>query len=152
MKNSPLPFAVTLAVICGFALSFLLDTPSGATGERVDTALEEYRIASQLVEQRDEALLVHDAQALAALTVEGSPARREDEALLASLDERLERLETVVMDVSVVSATVWDVTTVQYDYCVAGKRQNAPLPERCTRWILEPDPWRLADTADCAEQ
>ena len=127
--------------------------PAGAATPESLAGIDEmdaYRIATQLVEQRDAALRAGDGQALAALTVEGSGARRADGALLASLDTGIERLETIVMDVRPVSELVWDVTTVQYDYARAGgASQPKPLAERCTRWTLAPDPWRLADTAVC---
>ncbi len=151
MRFSPFALLVCVAVLCGLAFSFLPwpDSGPGRETARGPDADEAYRIASELVARRDAALRAHDADALSLLTAEGSAARRADLNLLEGLGS-IAALETVVMDVEVRSELEWDVRSVQYAFESSdGTVQDGPLPQRCTRWTLERDPWRVSATAPC---
>jgi hypothetical protein len=103
--------AMLVAVAVGLSL-WLLGTgeqgePSAHARSAVDeTAAPITEVVTDLVAARDAALVAADAAALAAVTVEGSPARADDAALLAALgDTQLSGLQTAVADVAVLEAT-----------------------------------------------
>ena len=123
-----------------------------------------------LVEARDEALMRGESEALAQLTVPGSPAAREDAALVERLRAagvRADSLRTTVQDVVLVEAgggsgprAVVDVVLRQEEFRLvpavraADEAQDgqpvAAREPRCVRMVLTgPAPWRLKEAAGC---
>ncbi|PYG01978.1 Protein kinase domain-containing protein [Georgenia satyanarayanai] len=124
---------------------------------------EQYtQVVGTLLARRDGALVAGDAAALAATTVPGGPAAREDVALLdrlAATGTELENLRTEVGAVDGVTAVdegvAVDVVLVQeaHERVVAGRRTTVPAQEpACARLVLEVGPgeaWRLLDSGPC---
>lgn len=117
---------------------------------------------AELVARRDGALVARDADALAATTVPGGPAAREDVALLARLLESgttVEHLRTEVTAVEAVAAvadgTAVDVVLTQdaHERVVGGERHTVPAQEpRCTRIVLAASPgegWQVLRSEPC---
>ena len=127
-------------------------------------------IAEDLVQRRDAALLRKNSADLELLSVEGSPVRAADVALLGQLaDVSIVDLHTSLVDAKVVESIGEDsrpgsageemvspgdtllieVHTVQEILTVEGEAPVGPLPERCVRWQLQPDPWRIYKVFEC---
>ncbi|MBZ2195594.1 protein kinase domain-containing protein [Occultella gossypii] len=136
--------------------------PTGRPGTSAVTAVP--AAVPALTAARDVALAAGDAQALAAVSVPGSPAAAADAELLAALATAgvtLSGLATAVTDVEVVSqvgdeAVVRAVLTQGEHQRTAAARADvttiAALPPRCVEFTLalvEPD-WLTADVAECA--
>ncbi|MCK6209358.1 protein kinase [Georgenia sp. EYE_87] len=157
--------ALALAALgVGVTLAVTGGTPASPASLR---PAEASTVVRGLVGARDEALRRGETEALARLTVPGSPAAREDEALVEQLRSaglRPEDLRTTVEDVVLVEATggtgpgaVVDVVLRQGEYRLmpAGGAQAVGLPvaardPRCVRLVLAgPAPWRLEETAGC---
>ncbi|WP_413453038.1 protein kinase [Georgenia phoenicis] len=138
---------------------------AGGYGHRPAAADEPAAVAeavSGLLARRDGALVAGDAAALAATTVAGGPAAREDVALLERLTAtgtELERLRTEVSAVEAVAqveeGVAVDVVLVQgaHERLVAGERVTVPAQEpACARLVLVPVPgetWQLLRSEPC---
>jgi eukaryotic-like serine/threonine-protein kinase len=132
------------------------------------TSGEASALVRDLVGARDEALRDGRTEALARLTVPGSPAAEEDEALaqrLRTAGVRAEGLRTAVQEVTLVSAdggpssrAVVEAVLRQEGYRLVsaggsdgeGDRPVESQAPRCLRMVLAgPAPWRVSETAAC---
>lgn len=116
---------------------------------------------TELVRQRDAALVAGDAQALAALTVPGSPAQQQDAELLAELaaddvvlaDLRTETAETTVIERTTSEAVVrTELRQGAHERWVDGAVSTVPpQPPRCVDLglALHEGRWRVATVSDC---
>ena len=130
-------------------------------------------VVLDLLQRRDEALVAKDLQSLEGLSVEASPARAADVELLGRISE----VPIVELDTSLVEAKLTDampaealgdgqdsgpggtpgleeavtvqVRSIQERLVVEGQDVVGPLPERCARWLLVPNPWRLLAVDEC---
>lgn len=124
-------------------------------------------IVQDLVRRRDIALLYKSETELNALSVPGSSVRTADEELLRELgDASIVSLHTEVRGIKMMGADELDgqaiqgvgehreyvtveVSTVQEELKVEGQAAVGPLAERCARWLLVPNPWRLDEVLEC---
>ena len=132
-------------------------------------------VVLDLLQRRDEALVAKDLQSLEGLSVEASPARAADVELLGRISE----VPIVELDTSLVEAKLTDampaealgdgqdtgpggtpgleeavtvqVRSIQERLVVEGQDVVGPLPERCARWLLVPNPWRLLAVDECED-
>lgn len=132
-------------------------------------------VVLDLLQRRDEALVAKDLQSLEGLSVEASPARAADVELLGRISE----VPIVELDTSLVEAKLTDampaealgdgqdtgpggtpgleeavtvqVRSIQERLVVEGQNVVGPLPERCARWLLVPNPWRLLAIDECED-
>ncbi|WP_305852952.1 serine/threonine-protein kinase [Georgenia sp. TF02-10] len=120
-----------------------------------------------LLERRDAVITQGDRDALAGLTVPGSPAALEDTRLWERLDgQRVEGLRTELVDVALVEAPTGDgaaagggsatavvqVVTRQGPYRLVGEgvREVPATGQRCARLTLVgPEPWRVQEARPC---
>ena len=109
--------------LCGIALAFAYsfyvhdgENVHGAVSQSSSAhALSDTRamsIANRLVSDRDAALIARDRAALQALTVPDSPARQLDDALFEQIGD-LDSVNTVVLDVHVLTDKEWEVHSIQ---------------------------------------
>lgn len=137
-------------------------TPPAAV-DALDIAEHEVEVAvEELVRARDAALAAGDGEALARLSVVGSPAAAADGDLLAALAETGSRAEGLVTTLtSLVVGAVRDgaaeaeVTAVQGSYTRSGPDGAVAVPaqpEACVRLLLErvEGRWLVRETALCA--
>ncbi|MGO1943254.1 MAG: hypothetical protein ACTH1Z_02510 [Ancrocorticia sp.] len=111
---------------------------------------------SELVEARDVALRESDAPGLLALSGEGSKARADDEALLASmagyeiltLSTRVDAVTIVSCEDSVPAARL-EVWTTQEILEIQGEEPVGELPSRCAQWDVAGIPWRVEAVSEC---
>lgn len=138
---------------------------AGSYGHRPGAAVataEPAHAVGDLLARRDGALVAGDAVALAATTVPGSPAAREDVVLLERLQETgtaLEHLRTEVTGVEAVTTladgVAVDVVVAQaaHDRVVTGERLTVPAqPARCARVVLSPGAggsWQILRSGPC---
>ena len=150
--------------LCGLALSFTYasyvhagdsnaqeSVPSATASPSELSSLDEqtaFTIATRLVSDRDAALIAHDHTALQSLTVPYSPARTIDDALFDKTGN-LESLNTVVLDVHVLTDTEWEVRSIQQEINMNDGNSSAGQ-ERCTLWHMDKNPWRLYETGECS--
>ncbi|MFT3942928.1 MAG: hypothetical protein QM705_03780 [Ancrocorticia sp.] len=141
-----------------------------ANGEALPDHEQMLAIVRDLVRRRDMALLYKSKTELNALSVPGSPVRGADEELLRELeDASIISLRTEVQGVKVLGPDELDeldvkdlqnvgdhnarvaveVTTIQEELEVEGQAAVGPLEERCARWLLTPNPWRLDEVLEC---
>lgn len=119
-------------------------------------------VLAELLARRDGALVAQDAAALAATTVPGGSAAREDVVLLDRLDAAettLEHLRTEVVEVAAVApldeGTAVDAMLLQHphDRVVDGERVTVPAQEpRCARVVLVPGAagtWHILRSEPC---
>ncbi|MBD8061126.1 protein kinase domain-containing protein [Oceanitalea stevensii] len=136
---------------------------AGGYGHGPAAATEQYAEAvATLLARRDGALVAGDAAALAATTVPGGPAARDDVVLLerlAATGTALEDLRTEVGAVegvtSVDEGVAVDVVLVQdaHERVVGGRRTTVPAQDpACARLVLVAGPddaWRLLGSEPC---
>ncbi|GAA4286150.1 protein kinase domain-containing protein [Georgenia daeguensis] len=160
------------ALMLGLTLAHTV-TGARSPSPRPLAPAEASAVVRELVGERDEALRRGETETLAQLTVPGSPAAREDAALVERLRAagvRADTLSTTVQEVVLVEATgepgpraVVEVVVRQEEYLLvpaAGSSggtlqdggQAVPAQDpRCVRMVLMgPAPWRLAETARCS--
>lgn len=129
---------------------------AGDKGQPDDVQM--FAIVQDLLARRDSALLYKSETELNALSVADSPVRAADDSMLQELDPlTIIRLHTGLRGVKMLEAedSVNDfvnveVTTVQEVLEVEGQAAVGPLEERCARWLLSANPWRLYDVQECA--
>ncbi|MDO4888379.1 MAG: hypothetical protein Q3979_06710 [Actinomycetaceae bacterium] len=107
------------------------------------------KMAEMMVDRRDRALVEGDREQLESLTVESSPARAYDMAIFEQIEGRITALETDVESVSVRGPLSIEVWTVQRNLVLDDGVELGQAQRRCTRWEMEPDPWRITDTGEC---
>jgi hypothetical protein len=161
---------VLAALVVGVGVAHAVTSGTSASSAQLGPA-EASAVVRELVGARDEALRRGETEALAQLTVPGSPAAREVEALaerLRSAGVRADTLSSTVQEVVLVEATggsgpgaVVDVVLRQEEYRLVpaggavdgakdGGQQVAAQEPRCVRMLLTgPAPWRLTETAGC---
>lgn len=116
-------------------------------------------VVTDLVHERDDALVAADVAALAAVTLEGSPAREDDLALLESLGEtRLTALRTTVADAEVLAASEQTaqvqavLTQGAHERTSAGTTEQVPAQQpRCVVLALRLDGpgWAVERVSPC---
>ena len=149
-------------------------TPSAAVSPPADTGgvgTDQATLREAVVDlagRRDEALEAGNASSLAATTVEGSPARAADDAVLAGLvaaGETVSGLNSEVRTVSVVevpadAAAAWPgaaavhLTLAQAASTRSGPSGTRTVPAVAARevvLVLVPGPWRVAEVRACEE-
>lgn len=121
---------------------------AGADGER---GLDALAVARQLVAARDAAINAGDPAALSALSVPEGEAAAADAHLRAVLENTpVTEVETEVREASWVGEGVLEVVTVQRRLVLASGETIGPQPERCARWQLSSQPWRVMAVHPCA--
>lgn len=155
-----LSLAAALAAGCWMLVLLLRsdDPPAAAAGPGTDDLAA---TVVQLITARDEALAAQDATGLAELTVSGSQARAQDEALLAELigtDTEIRGLSTAVSEV-VVREESTDAGTVSvslqqdsYERARAGTTEVVPAQaQRCVllRLELRDERWQVSRAQSC---
>ncbi|MCM3662131.1 protein kinase [Georgenia satyanarayanai] len=132
-------------------------------GPAAATGTEQYaEVVASLLARRDGALVAGDAAALAATTVPGGPAAREDVVLRDRLTATGTALEDLRTEVSAVEGVVAvdegvavDVVIVQdaHERVVDGRRTTVPAQDpACARLVLVAGPgdtWRLLGSEPC---
>lgn len=150
--------------LCGLALSFAAagyvhggdgemgqSAPAATANPSALSYLDEqtaFSVATRLVGDRDAALIAHDRTALQALTVPDSPARTIDDVLFEKTGN-LDSVNTVVLDVHVLSDKEWEVRSIQQEIHMNDGSSSAGQ-ERCTLWRMDKNPWRLYETGECS--
>lgn len=151
--------------LCGIAFSFACAsyaqvydgdddtnlTPKTAASTRPTPTLSDQKalsIATRLVSDRDAALVAHNREALQALTVPDSPARQLDDALFDTVGT-VNAINTVVLDVHVLTDNEWKVHSIQQELSTGDGRLSDSGQERCTLWRMKEQPWRLYETGEC---
>ncbi|MDY5139224.1 hypothetical protein R6H00_08565, partial [Actinotignum timonense] len=59
------------------------------------------------------------------------------------------QVETEVREASWVGENLLEVVTVQHRLILASGETIGPQPERCARWQLSPQPWRVVAVHPC---
>lgn len=129
---------------------------AGDKGQPDDVQM--FAIVQDLLARRDSALLYKSETELNALSVADSPVRAADNGTLQELDSvTIIRLHTGLRGVEILEAedsandfVNVEVTTVQEVLEMEGQAAVGPLEERCARWLLSANPWRLYDVQECA--
>lgn len=156
--------AVLVTVVVGLSTWLLWPEGQGEQSAQgrsaVGPAPSMTEVVADLLVARDAALVAADAAALADVTVEGSPARADDLALLDSLEGiQLSGLHTAVGDTAVVEATdtaaqVQAVLTQgEHERTSAGATETVPAQEpRCVVLTLRLDgpQWAVERVSDCS--
>ncbi|MGJ9565887.1 hypothetical protein [Actinotignum sp. GS-2025d] len=121
---------------------------SGANTEPEPDALA---VARQLVAARDAAIGAGDIAALNALNMPDGEAAAADAKLRRVLESTpVAQVETEVREASWVGENLLEVVTVQHRLILASGETIGPQPERCARWQLSPQPWRVVATHPCS--
>lgn len=121
---------------------------SGANTEPEPDALA---VARQLVAARDAAIGAGDIAALNALNMPDGEAAAADAKLRRVLESTpVAQVETEVREASWVGENLLEVVTVQRRLVLASGETIGPQPERCARWQLSPQPWRVVATHPCS--
>ncbi len=150
-------------VLVGMALGALVPTVNKAPadpvrgedpgyGDGADLASEPDAgaVARQLVAARDAAISAGDIAALSALSVPEGEAAAADAKLRGILENTpVVHVETEVREASWVGEKLLEVVTVQRRLVLASGETIGPQPERCARWQLSPQPWRIVAVHPC---
>lgn len=123
-------WVIVLAVVAGFSV--------GMAPDRTDWKA----FAQSMVDARNAAIVDQDWEALWALTVEGSPARAEDEDLRAWMEGNDVRVEAVVTEVisanvSESSGPILEVVSYQSGAHIQGSDSANESPRICRRWTIQ---------------
>ncbi len=118
-----------------------------------------FAIVQDLLRRRDSALFYKSETELAALSVPDSPVHAADSDLLRELEGvTIVNLHTELRGIEMPGVqdavnhneyVTVEVTTVQEVLEVEGQAAVGPLEERCARWLLAPNPWRLYEVLEC---
>ncbi|MDY5148471.1 hypothetical protein DDD64_01940 [Actinotignum sanguinis] len=111
---------------------------------------EALAVAHQLVAARDAALTAGDTASLSSLSVPEGAAAAADAQLRSALEASpVAKVETEVRKASWVGEDLLEVITVQRSLVLANGETIGPQPERCARWQLSPQPWRIVAVHPC---
>lgn len=120
-----------------------------------------FAIVQDLLRRRDSALFYKSETELNALSVPGSPVRAADSELLRELEGvTIVSLHTELRGIDMLDAqnvvdhnehVTVEVITIQEALEVEGQPVVGPLEERCARWLLAPNPWRLYEVLECGQ-
>lgn len=123
----------------------------GAGAGTTEPGPDALAVARQLVAARDAVLSAGDTAALSALSVPEGEAAAADATLGSVLESTpVAQVETEVREASWVGEDLLEVVTVQRRLVLAGGQTIGPQPERCARWQLSPQPWRIVAVHPCS--
>ncbi|MFG6285430.1 hypothetical protein ACGUFB_02865 [Actinotignum schaalii] len=123
----------------------------GAGAGTTEPGPDALAVARQLVAARDAVLSAGDTAALSALSVPEGEAAAADATLGSVLDSTpVAQVETEVREASWVGEDLLEVVTVQRRLVLSGGQTMGPQPERCARWQLSPQPWRIVAVRPCS--
>ncbi|OCA93930.1 hypothetical protein [Actinobaculum suis] len=125
--------------------------PAGIRGNQPEAE----SIARGLLAQRDAAIMAGDRAQLQALTVPASPAAAEDAALADFVAANpVSQIYTRMVSARWTAESelqVLEVLTVQEELVFTSGERVPAGPERCARWVVESQPWRISEVLPCPE-
>ncbi|MGJ9494972.1 hypothetical protein ACRQEF_07230 [Actinotignum sp. GS-2025a] len=126
------------------------ERPVSSAGADLASEPDAVAVARQLVAARDAAISAGDIAALSALSVPEGEAAAADAKLRSVLENTpVAHVETEVREAFWVGENLLEVVTVQRSLVLASGETIGPQPERCARWQLSPQPWRIVAVHPC---